>query len=80
MSAWLRDELRPLLSDVLLREDGISRALFRESELTTMIEDHRAGRRDLTRQLFCLLGLGLWHNHFGGTLDTPRAVHAAAAG
>jgi asparagine synthase (glutamine-hydrolysing) len=68
MSDWLRSELRPLLRDVLLGDGGLCRALFDERELETMIDDHRAGRRDLTRQLFCLLGLGLWHSHFGGSV------------
>jgi hypothetical protein len=29
-----------------------------------MINEHRDGRRERTRELFCLLSLGLWHDTF----------------
>src|SRR5207248_333972 len=73
MSSWLGRELEPLLREVLLSGGGLCRELFEEPEMSAMIEEHRTGRRDLTRQLFALLGLGLWHRRFGGTPLTVRA-------
>lgn len=60
MDGWLRSELRPLLREVLLAGDGLSRELFREQELERMIDRHGTRAADHTRQLFCLLSLGLW--------------------
>src|SRR5439155_1340281 len=61
MASWLRDELRPLMDDVLMAEAGLCRKLFREADMHRMLEEHATGRKDWTRQLFCLLSLGLWH-------------------
>jgi asparagine synthase (glutamine-hydrolysing) len=69
MSSWLRRELHPLLREVALAGDGLCGELFRADEIAAMIGEHREGRRDWTRQLFCLLSLGLWHRSFVG--DTP---------
>src|SRR5581483_11434042 len=60
---WLRSELRPLVQEVLLGEGELARELFQVSELRRLIDEHSAGR-DHTRQLFCLLSLGLWHREF----------------
>lgn len=68
MDRWLRDELRPLLTDVVLNPHGLCAQLFRQAELRRMIDVHTRGNADLTRQLFCLLSLGLWHRRFAGTL------------
>jgi asparagine synthase (glutamine-hydrolysing) len=73
LGQWLRAELRPLLEEVLLGEDELCRTLFDEAELRRLIATHERGERDLTKQLFLLLSLGLWHRGFvaGGT---PAAV------
>jgi asparagine synthase (glutamine-hydrolysing) len=73
LDRWLRSELRPLLEDVLLGEGELCRQLFDEDELRRLIVAHERGERDLTKQLFLLLSLGLWHRGFvaGGT---PAAV------
>ncbi|MFL5827523.1 MAG: asparagine synthase (glutamine-hydrolyzing) [Thermoleophilaceae bacterium] len=75
LDSWLRDELRPLLEDVLLSAGGVCRELFEEHALRDLIEEHASGARDRTRELFCLLSLGLWHRAF---VETPAP--AAAAG
>jgi asparagine synthase (glutamine-hydrolysing) len=56
---WLRAELRGLLEDVVLGEGEICRELFREDELRRMISTHATGEAQWSRQLFCLLSLGL---------------------
>lgn len=61
---WLRAELRPLLEEVLLGEGEVCRELFDRAELVRLVESHIDGRADHTRQLFCLLSLGLWHRGF----------------
>jgi len=73
LGAWLRSELKPLLHEVLLGEGELCRDLFEEAELRRLMDLHERGERDLTKQLFLLLSLGLWHRGFvaGGT---PAAV------
>jgi asparagine synthase (glutamine-hydrolysing) len=63
-SQWLKDELRPLLEEVLLGEGELARELFDGAELRRLMDDHRSGAADYTRHLFCLLSLGLWHREF----------------
>jgi asparagine synthase (glutamine-hydrolysing) len=73
LDRWLRAELRPLLEEVLLGEGELCRELFDTGEMRRLIAAHERGERDLTKQLFLLLSLGLWHRGFvaGGT---PAAV------
>jgi asparagine synthase (glutamine-hydrolysing) len=73
LGAWLRAELKPLLHEVLLGEGELCRDLFEESELRRLMDLHERGERDLTKQLFLLLSLGLWHRGFV-TGGTPAAV------
>lgn len=73
---WLRSELRPLAREVLLGEGEVCSSLFDARELERMLDAHAQGRADHTRQLFCLLSLGLWHR--GIAADQP-AVPAGAA-
>jgi len=71
---WLRGALRPLAEEVLLGEGELCRQLFEPAELRRLLDDHGAGRADHTRQLFCLLSLGLWHRGF---VAAPPQVAAA---
>jgi asparagine synthase (glutamine-hydrolysing) len=73
LDRWLRAELKPLLEEVLLGEGELCRQLFDDAELRRMISVHERGERDLTKQLFLLLSLGLWHRGFVAD-STPAAV------
>lgn len=64
LDRWLRSELRPLVDEVLLGEGELCRDLLAEQELRRLIDAHARGEADHTRQLFCLLSLGLWHRAF----------------
>lgn len=68
---WLRSELRPLAEQVLLGEGELCRSLFEAAELRRLLERHSTGRADHTRELFCLLSLGLWHR---GMVASPTPV------
>src|SRR5919201_2621586 len=61
---WLRAELKPLVEEVLFGEGELCRSLFAEAELRRLISAHERRERDLTKQLFLLLSLGLWHRGF----------------
>ena len=64
MDSWLRSELRPLLEDVVLDPGGICRDMLDGGELQRLIEAHARRQEDRTRELFCLLSLGLWYRAF----------------
>ena len=82
-AAWLRGELQPFAREVLsegtLRRQGYldPRAVGR------ILDDHVAGRADLSRQLWGLLALTLWHeSHVERTpsaLPSTRVAEAVGA-
>jgi asparagine synthase (glutamine-hydrolysing) len=81
-AAWLRGELegfaRETLSSDTLRRQGY----LRPEAVTRLIDDHVAGRADLSRQLWGLLALTLWHERHverePGAVR-PRVAEAVAA-
>ena len=70
---WLRGELRPLAEEVLLGQGELCSELFEPRETRRLLDAHVDGRADHTRQLFCLLSLGLWHR---GVVKVRPAVAA----
>ena len=75
---WMRNELRALLTESLLSDDGLCRQVMSEVELQRLIADHASGREDRTRELFCLLNLALWHRAFVLDERPSTAVGAPA--
>jgi len=72
-AAWLRGELEPFaretLSAATLRRQGI----LQPEAVTRVLDDHVAGREDLSRQLWGLLALTLWYERHveGIARDAP---------
>ena len=62
--AWLKNELRDMLTDMLSEDRIRRRGLFDASTVTQMIRDNETGERDYTLQLWGLLTLELWHQAF----------------
>lgn len=62
--AWLRNELRDMLTDMLSEDRVRRRGLFDATAVTKMIRDNETGERDYTLQLWGLLTLELWHQAF----------------
>lgn len=77
---WLRSELRPLAEDVLLGEGELCSQLFEPAPLRRMLDAHADGRADHTRQLFCLLSLGLWQRAVVAPPTAAAAPQRAPAG
>jgi asparagine synthase (glutamine-hydrolysing) len=62
---WLRGpELHAFASELLLDDGGHSASLFEREKLRSLLERHRSGAADHTRQLFCLLSFELWARRF----------------
>ncbi len=75
-AAWLRGELEPFARDTLSAETLRRQGFFRPEAVTRLIDDHVAGREDLSRQLWGLLSFTLWHERHvertPGPLRDPR--------
>ncbi|HWO84832.1 MAG TPA: asparagine synthase (glutamine-hydrolyzing), partial [Solirubrobacterales bacterium] len=54
-AAWLRGELEPFARDVLAADTIARQGYFRPAAVTRLLDDHVAGREDLSRQLWGLL-------------------------
>jgi asparagine synthase (glutamine-hydrolysing) len=61
-SAWLNNEFRPLVSEVLLDERTVSRGYFNKKAIEAML--HSSSGRDYSKELFSLVTLELWHRTF----------------
>jgi asparagine synthase (glutamine-hydrolysing) len=62
--AWLRNELKGMLADLLSEERTRRRGLFNPRAVSQMIRANESGERDYTLQLWGLLSLELWHESF----------------
>lgn len=60
---WLAEEALGWVRDLLLDETAIGRGYFEPSEVERMLQRH-AERRDLSREVFGLIVLELWHRLF----------------
>jgi asparagine synthase (glutamine-hydrolysing) len=64
VGAWMRNELRPLLEDVLLSPRALGRGYFRPEAVRRLARAHLDGVQDYSFQLWALLWLELWHREF----------------
>jgi asparagine synthase (glutamine-hydrolysing) len=60
-AAWLRGELEPFARETLSPDTIRRQGYLRPEAVTRLIDDHVAGREDLSRQLWGLLAFTLWH-------------------
>jgi asparagine synthase (glutamine-hydrolysing) len=60
---WLRQELRPLLGDIVLSTSALERGYLRGDAVRAMVDEHLAGV-DHSHRLWSLLMLELWHREF----------------
>jgi asparagine synthase (glutamine-hydrolysing) len=60
-AAWLRAELEPFARETLSEETLRRQGFFEPRVVRSLLDDHVAGREDLSRQLWGLLAFTLWH-------------------
>jgi asparagine synthase (glutamine-hydrolysing) len=70
---WFRDELKPLLHDILLSSRCLDRGLLRPDVVRQLVTEHTSGVRDHAYRLWNLLCLELWQRMY---LDNPPPVAA----
>mgnify|MGYP001449717661 CR=1 FL=1 len=74
---WFRNELRPLLEDVLLDHTAVSRGYFRPEAIRQLIDEHVSNRWDHNYRLWCLVCLEVWHRMYLDA-DVPPASPPAS--
>jgi asparagine synthase (glutamine-hydrolysing) len=60
-AAWLRGELEPFARETLSADVVRRQGFFQPEVVERLLDDHVAGREDLSRQLWGLLAFTLWH-------------------
>jgi asparagine synthase (glutamine-hydrolysing) len=60
-AGWLRGELEPFARETLSAENLRRQGFFEPHVVRRLLDDHVAGREDLSRQLWGLLAFTLWH-------------------
>jgi asparagine synthase (glutamine-hydrolysing) len=63
LRAWVRHDLRELISDVLVSGELVDSGMIRRDALAQLIADDRAGREDRSKQIWQLLTLELWYRN-----------------
>jgi asparagine synthase (glutamine-hydrolysing) len=70
LRAWVRNDLRELISDVLVGGELTELGVLRRGQVRRLIADEQAGREDYAKQIWQLLSMELWY----------RQVRAAGVG
>jgi asparagine synthase (glutamine-hydrolysing) len=61
LRAWVTNDLRELVDDVLLGGDLVETGFLRREPLARLVDDQRSGRRDESKQIWQLLCLEQWY-------------------
>jgi asparagine synthase (glutamine-hydrolysing) len=71
LRAWVRNELRPLVDDVLLSGELVQTGFLRQTAVERLVEEERTGRHDRSKQIWQMLTLELWlrNAHAQGVAD-----------
>jgi len=85
-AAWMRNELRPLLTDELSAARQHRLGYFDARVVDTLLRDHLTGRQNQERILLALLCFSTWHRLFvedapaqrGSTAVSQSARHLSA--
>ncbi len=63
IEAWLRNELRPAVHDLLLSPEARLADLLSRQRMSDMVSEHEVGKRDHGRRIWALLMLEAWLRH-----------------
>ena len=74
---WFRNELRPLLEDILLDHTATSRGYFRPEAVRRLVDEHVSNRWDHSYRLWSLVCLEVWHRMYLDTSTPPASAPAS---
>jgi asparagine synthase (glutamine-hydrolysing) len=63
LRAWVRNDLREIVPDVLVRGELVGSGVLRGPALQRLIADDQAGRQDNAKQIWQLLSMELWYRN-----------------
>lgn len=69
-AAWIRGPLAKTVNDVLCRDKIEAQGVFRHKEISRLIDEHRNRRADHGRNLWSVLSMQLWLDHWIGNNHT----------
>jgi asparagine synthase (glutamine-hydrolysing) len=61
LRAWVRNDLKELIDDVLVRGELTRLGMLRKDEVNRLIDGEQAGREDYAKQIWQLLSMELWY-------------------
>ena len=61
LRAWVRNDLKELISDVLVGGELVQAGMLRKEALLDLVADEQAGREDHAKQIWQLLSMELWY-------------------
>jgi len=64
IASWFRGKLYDKTRDILLDERSLSRGYFRADYIENLLSRHKSGKEDLSRRIFALLNIELWHRKY----------------
>jgi asparagine synthase (glutamine-hydrolysing) len=64
IAKWFRTDLREKAREILMDRRSVGRQYFKPSYVEGILDKHAAGREDLSRRIFALLTLELWHRKY----------------
>jgi asparagine synthase (glutamine-hydrolysing) len=73
-AAWLRGELVPFARETLSTDTLRRQGFFRPEPVHRLLDDHVAGREDLSRQLWGLLAFTLWYERHVERTPTEKRM------
>jgi asparagine synthase (glutamine-hydrolysing) len=79
-AAWLRGDLEPFARATLSTETLSRQGLLRPAAAHRVLDDHVAGRADLSRQLWGLLSLTLWYERHVEGITRDASLAPAVTG
>jgi len=71
LDSWFRNELKPLLFDVLLDQKSLDRGWFRPEAVRKLVDEHVTAKWDHSYRLWNLLILELWQQTFVDSTTVP---------
>jgi asparagine synthase (glutamine-hydrolysing) len=63
LRAWVRNDLREVISDLLVGGELVQSGVLRRDALVSLIQEDQAGHEDRSKQIWQLLTLELWYRH-----------------
>jgi asparagine synthase (glutamine-hydrolysing) len=78
-AAWLRGELEPFARETLSADNLRRQGFLRHEPVSRLLDDHVAGRADLSRQLWGLLAFTLWYERHVEGIHRDTSLRAVVA-